>query len=213
MLNIQEFFGGIGFITKDTKNNKGFFTVSKLDDLINVIIPHFNSFPLLTQKRLDYILWSRIVNIMYKQEHLTEKGLQKIRNLKASLNNKLSSSLESAFPNVVPIKLDQIDNITKITKPQWLVEFVTGDSSFTAFSKDNKRNAFRVRFVITQHAKDLELLKVIKSHFGDIDSIYKNGSSYNYEVSSYKDCYNYILPFFLENPIPSIDLKYKNLKI
>jgi hypothetical protein len=213
LLSIQEFFGGIGFITKDTTNNRAFFTVNKLDDLVNIIIPHFNSFPLLTQKRLDFILWSKIVNIMYKQEHLTEKGLQEIINLKASLNNKLSPSLESAFPNVVPVKRDQIDNITKITEPQWLVGFITGDGSFTASSKDNKRSAFRVRFVITQHAKDLELLKVIKSHFGDVGSIYKNGSSYNYEISSYKDCYYYILPFFLENPIPSVVLKYKNLKI
>ena len=213
LLSIQEFFGGIGFITKDLKNNNVSYTVTKLDDLVNVIIPHFKSFPLLTQKHLDFILWSKIVNLMYNQEHLNEKGLQEIINLKASLNNKLTPSLQTAFPNVIPAERGEMEIITKITEPQWLVGFISGDGSFSASSKDTKRNAFRVRFLITQHARDLELLKVIKSHFGDIGGIYKNGDSFNYEVGSYKDCYNYILPFLLENPIPSVSLKYKNFKI
>ena len=103
--------------------------------------------------------------------------------------------------------------ITNITEPQWLVGFIAGNGSLSAYSKNTKRNAFRVRFLITQHARDLELLKVIKSYFGEIGGIYKNGGSYNYEVGSYKDCYNFILPFLLNNPIPYVSLKYKNFKI
>lgn len=213
LLSIQEFFGGIGFITKDFKNNKVSYTVTKLDDLVNVIIPHFNSFPLFTQKRLDFILWSKIVNLMYNKEHLNEKGLQEIISLKASLNNKLPSSLQTAFPNVIPAERGEMEIITNITEPQWLVGFIAGDGSLSASSKNTKRNAFRVRFLITQHARDLELLKVIKSYFGEIGGIYKNGGSYNYEVGSYKDCYNFILPFLLNNPIPYVSLKYKNFKI
>ena len=53
---IQEFFGGIGYITKYTQNNKVFYVVTKLSDLYNIIIPHFNKYPLLIQKRLDFIL-------------------------------------------------------------------------------------------------------------------------------------------------------------
>jgi len=55
LLKIQEFFG-VGFITKDLKNNVGHFTVTKQDDITNVIIPHFNSYPLLSKKQLDFIL-------------------------------------------------------------------------------------------------------------------------------------------------------------
>jgi hypothetical protein len=36
---------------------------------------------------------------MNAKEHLTLSGLQKIVNLKASLNNGLSKSLKEAFPN------------------------------------------------------------------------------------------------------------------
>lgn len=49
LLSIQEFFGGVGFITKDLKNNLAYFTVTKLDDITNVIIPFFNSYPLVSK--------------------------------------------------------------------------------------------------------------------------------------------------------------------
>jgi hypothetical protein len=50
------------------------------------IIPHFNSFPLVTQKQADYILFKEIVSRMANKEHLTNSGLIKILSLKASLN-------------------------------------------------------------------------------------------------------------------------------
>lgn len=54
--SIQEFCGGIGYIHKDTKNNKVSYVVTKISDLHNIIIPFFYKYPLLTQKRLDFIL-------------------------------------------------------------------------------------------------------------------------------------------------------------
>jgi len=101
LYNIQSVFG-VGSIHIDKKGESVTYTVVSVKELINVIIPHFNSFPLFTQKRLDFILWSKIVNLMYNKEHLNEKGLQEIISLKASLNNKLPSSLQTAFPNVIP---------------------------------------------------------------------------------------------------------------
>jgi hypothetical protein len=42
-----------------------YYTVSKLEDLCNIIIPHFKSYPLLTKKHIDYILFCKVVNIFY----------------------------------------------------------------------------------------------------------------------------------------------------
>ena len=44
---------GVGNITLHGKNGIQ-YTVSSLPDLINVIIPHFDKYPLLTQKRADF---------------------------------------------------------------------------------------------------------------------------------------------------------------
>jgi len=46
---------------------------------------------LLTQKRYDYILFKEAVELINKKEHLTEKGLKRIFELKADMNkNSLS---------------------------------------------------------------------------------------------------------------------------
>jgi hypothetical protein len=50
------------------------------------IIPHFDEYPLITQKRADYILFKQIANIIIKKEHLTNEGLQKIINIRANIN-------------------------------------------------------------------------------------------------------------------------------
>lgn len=105
-----------------------------------------------------------------------------------------------------------MDKLTNLD-PHWLTGFITGDGSFSASSRNNKRNAFRVRFYLTQHSRDLELLKVIQNYFSGIGSICKNGSGFNYEVGSYKDCYTHLLPFFLKYPIPYTAIKSYNFKI
>ena len=40
---------------------------------------------------------------MNRKEHLTSEGLQKIVNIKASLNLGLSVKLRAAFPNTIPV--------------------------------------------------------------------------------------------------------------
>jgi hypothetical protein len=42
------------------------FSVSAISDLTNVIIPHFVKYPLLTQKRADFLLFKLIVELMNK---------------------------------------------------------------------------------------------------------------------------------------------------
>ena len=83
---IQSFFGGIGKITIREKDNTAYFTVKSVKDIINVIIPHFEKYPLLTEKQADFELFKQIVIIMHNKQHLDSKGLNKIISLKSSLN-------------------------------------------------------------------------------------------------------------------------------
>jgi len=146
--------------------------------------------------------------------HLTTEGLREIIGIKASINNQLTPALKAAFSYIVPFVRPVLEPSTAVIyDPQWIVGFVTGDGSFSASSNNTLRKAFRVRFMVTQHARDLKLLEVIKNYFGGIGSISKNGGAFNYEVSSYKDCYNFILPFFIEHTIPSIAIKSHNFGV
>lgn len=56
---------------------------------------------MLTQKRADFLLFKLVIDLMFRKEHLTSKGLLDIVSLKASLNLGLSEDLNRAFPNVV----------------------------------------------------------------------------------------------------------------
>ena len=59
MEKIQEFFGGIGYISKPNNNLTVEFRVSTLNDIANVIIPHCalqDKYPLLLKKGRLYFI-------------------------------------------------------------------------------------------------------------------------------------------------------------
>ena len=74
-------------------------------DLLRVIIPHFDKYPLLSIKIKDYELFKAIITLMDQGEHKTMSGILKIVSLKASLNQGLSEGLKVAFPNVIPAEI------------------------------------------------------------------------------------------------------------
>ena len=90
------------------------YRVKKLNDIINIIIPHFNKYPLISQKYGDFIIFKNIVELINKSEHLNKDGILKIVNLKASLNKGLSSILRIPFPNLIEIEISKVNILTNI---------------------------------------------------------------------------------------------------
>jgi hypothetical protein len=76
---------------------------------MNVIIPHFDRYLLITQKQCDYIIFKNIIYLMNKGEHLNKDGLIKIVNLKASLNKGLSDKLKIDFPNAIKVERSKVN--------------------------------------------------------------------------------------------------------
>lgn len=122
LMRIKDYFGGIGNIYISTKDST--FVVRSLDDILK-IISHFDNYPLITQKKSDFILFKQIIHKVYEGDHLSAKGLQEIVNLRASMNLGLSDFLNTIFPNTVPVARPLIENIT-IPHPEWMAGFVTG---------------------------------------------------------------------------------------
>ncbi len=78
MESIKLYFGGIGSIGKAGKDSIS-YTVSSLFDLTKVIIPHFDKYPLITNKKADYELFKRVIEKKNRKEHLRSyEGLQDI---------------------------------------------------------------------------------------------------------------------------------------
>nr|QCW06941.1 hypothetical protein [Drechslerella brochopaga] len=57
------------------------YTVSSIKEL-QIIINHFDSYPLITQKWSDYQLFKKIFNLIKDKQHLTNEGLKQIISLK-----------------------------------------------------------------------------------------------------------------------------------
>ncbi len=57
-------------------------------DLNNIVIPHFDKYPLITQKRFDFIKFKKIINLMKNNHHLTIKGLKEIIQISCQMNRK-----------------------------------------------------------------------------------------------------------------------------
>jgi len=49
--------------------------VSNIDQINNKIIPYFKKYFLLTQKRADFEIFTKVISIINTKEHLTFKGL------------------------------------------------------------------------------------------------------------------------------------------
>jgi hypothetical protein len=81
------------------------YSVGKIDDIINIVIPHFEKYPLLTQKAADFIFFKKIIELMRKKEHLSFECLQQIINIKSAMNLGLSDLIKSKFKNTVPVEI------------------------------------------------------------------------------------------------------------
>jgi hypothetical protein len=105
ILNLIKDFFGVGSVYSSPARSTCVYRVNKVDELINVVIPHFLNYPLrendtviFTQKYSDFVLWSKVVNIMSIKEHLTTAGFNTVLAYYASINKGMSSNVLSEFP-------------------------------------------------------------------------------------------------------------------
>jgi len=142
LLNSFQKFFNVGRVHVNA-NNSASFTVGKLEDIINVIIPHFKLYPLQSSKSIDFLLWTQCAEILLNKEHLTESGLNKIISIKHAINKGLSEDLKLKFKHVEPtVRPDYIVNGSSLN-PQWVSGFSDGDSSFFV-SISSKTNQVRI---------------------------------------------------------------------
>lgn len=199
LIQIKSFFCEVGIIKNNKGQNAVSYTVTKLSDLVNIIIPHFNKYFLISQKRADFILFSSVVDLVKNKEHLSVEGLNKILAHKASMNRGLSRTLVDNFTNIIPVERIkfQVSNIPS----NWVAGFVSGEGSFyVVLFKNNKYKtgySVQLRFVIGQHSRDLLLIEKLVEFFGcGYLKPFSNKSAVCYAVTDINSIVDIIIPFF-----------------
>ena len=204
---IKNSLGGVGDIAPQGKDYLQ-FRVSSIKDIMDVVIPHFEMYPLVSQKKADFELFKSIVKLVNDKKHLTYEGILDIVSYKASLNLGLSSQLKSAFPEVIPRPRPVVQGQT-IKDPHWLAGFASGEACFfirIAKSSSTKTGSqVLLKFLIPQHSRDTYLLKSLISYLGcgNYRPRLKEDKG-EFVVEDLKNITSIIIPFFKKYPIMGI---------
>lgn len=181
---------------------------------LELLIRHFDMYPLITHKLADYLLWKKVIFMMSRKEHLRIEGLQSIINIRASINLGSSELLKEAFPKTVPVQRPAVENRV-VRDPQWVSGFTSAEGCFLVIvykSKTKSGVAVKLRFTLSQHARDEVLMKSLVDYLGcgKLEKTTIGGGAWNFHVHKFSDVCEKIIPLFRKYPI--LGVKSENFK-
>jgi len=200
--DIQTFFG-VGNV--NVYDKMAFYSVSSQKDIFTIIIPHFDTYPLHTKKKADYILFKCAALIVKTKDHLNLNGIQKIVNIRASINRGLTPILIKAFPNTIPVPRPVI--VLEEYTSEWVAGFVSGDGGF-CIGTLRKRVQSRIyglntSFYISQHVRDQDLMLSFQKFF-NCGKLTYNKTAMMFRIEKFNNNYDIIIPFFKKYKIRGI---------
>ena len=200
---VNDFFGGIGSIHINQPLKKVNYSVDSIQDLTK-LIAHFENYPLLSQKRADFILFKEVIILMKNKYHLSNEGLNQIINIKASMNLGLSEFLKSEFLNFSPVERPIIKT-ESISDSNWIAGFVSGEGNFDVRITEQKSNKIgsrvQLRFRVNQHIRDIKLMELLVLYLGGNLYKYPDNNAVVLTIVKFSDIINKIIPYFEKNPI------------
>lgn len=85
---------GCGRYYPASTRNEVYFIVSVFADINNKIIPLFREYPLIGNKKKDYLDFVKVAELLKSKDHLTNEGIEKIKILKDNMNSRRISDKE-----------------------------------------------------------------------------------------------------------------------
>lgn len=201
---LKQYLGNIGSIHLANNRDIAKYSIDSVEDL-NKLMVHLKNYPLLTQKAADLMLFKQALTLVNNKTHLTIEGLNQIINIKASMNLGLSDKLKLEFPNFIPVErpIINLDNVT--LDPHWISGFVSAEGNFDVrIPVTNSKLGYRVqlRFRVTQHNRDIQLMNKIVEYFNTGKVYNYNGrSAINITIVDFTAITEIIIPFFEKYPI------------
>jgi hypothetical protein len=154
---------------------------------------------------------------MANKEHLTNSGLIKILSLRASLNLGLKEWVADLIKDIEVAPRPKVPALENL-QPNWLSGFVSAEGCFSiGLSKNVKlKTGYRagIRFILTQHNRDIVLINQIRDFFGSGRVISSNRTnSVELWIIDFEAIKLKIVPFFDKFPlIGAKGLEYNDFK-
>jgi len=86
LLELKKFFDCGRIIIDNRKTDTMKFVITNVDDLMHKLIAHFEKYPLVTSKQLNYIDFKSAVILMSNKKHYTRVGIDILKDIKSKMN-------------------------------------------------------------------------------------------------------------------------------
>lgn len=191
--------------------NKIYYRVTKIEDIINIIIPHFNTFPLLSRKQVNFKVWSSAMQIYKLGNHKTIEGFSDILSLYLAISKRPSSIVKSHFPGLKPSLLPEYKISNVELKPFWVTGYLTlyFNLQLTVLAEGWKTdiyNKLRHSFSFSRDISEISICRLLAEFLGGNLYIRRDKSRVDVDIVSLESCEN-LVKFFNDYPIQSIRLQ------
>jgi hypothetical protein len=164
---LKEYFSCGNVVIDNRKTNTKKYQISALTDILNIIIPHFDKYPCLTSKFINFKDWKKIALIMSEKGHLTEKGMKNILNLKSNMNK--DRSFEEKYNFCIKSLLKKNNQFFELS-PYWVQTFLNSEGMFYNYIAEKKSRGIVYQgcdssLEIAQNSHDVAVLLAIKNFF------------------------------------------------
>lgn len=193
VLGYMKGYFGVGTISHTGKNVV--YRVGSVKDLVSVIIPHFEKYPLLSTKVCTFILWAKAINMMSSGDHKTKDGFWSILSIYAGINKGASTAVKTHFPELKPALLPSYSlDISPNELSQW---WISGYFSiYCNFNVQLDPHTLRVSyydrvvpsFNFSRNIKELPLISLLASYFEVTAHPRSDGSRADVNIYSIKSC-------------------------
>lgn len=163
LYDLKAFFGCGQVVTDSTSDGCSKFQVTRLDDIIKHVLPHFDIYPCVTSKGLNYEAFKQVALMKQDGVHHTKEGIAAILAIKAQMNKSRTFIEKWEYMlTQLPLLLD----------PNWISAFIDGEGSFYIELADRGANTRTNTYIachgtlsIAQNAHDIQVLAAIRDYF------------------------------------------------
>lgn len=165
LYELKEYFQCGNVVIDNRKTDTKKFHICSLEFILEKVIPHFDLYPCITSKELNYRDWRKIAIMMKHKEHLNNKGIQKILDIVSQMNtNRSFDDKYNYCKSALGMTLDANGKfLIKYDLPKdWVQSFLTGEGLFYIYSDGTN---IQPSLELGQNSHDVAVLLALKKFF------------------------------------------------
>jgi len=168
LYEIKDYFKCGNVVIDNRQSDTKKFHVNSLSDILTIIIPHFDKYPCLTSKFLNFKDWKIIALMMQDKKHLTSEGIDKILEIASKMNK--NRPFEEKYKICFNYLINSTENKFIEISPHWIQTFLNGEGMFYCYvsQKQSRGKLYQgcdSSLEIAQNNHDIAVLLSIKDFF------------------------------------------------